>query len=443
MKYQSSKYNTILKHNESTYVYNSLSGALGRLNNAKTGELLERGDISSIDKAVLETLMQNKFIIKTNINEKAKIKYNIIDCKGAKRKLSVSICPTYACNLACTYCFENDWDNKARVLTANEWQTLQAHLESQVLSKKYDAVRVTWSGGEPLIAADCLFKTNRALNKIAKNVNTKYFSSIASNTILASTETFSELVSSGIDSVQITLDGGEKLHNTRRTNADKDKTYAQTIVNIKILREISKNIDILIRIHVSGESFVSIKDAVADLEEAGLRNKVSIGFSRLQEVEDSLSVKEYSELEVMMYRMLMNRKWNISSTILRKLKPRRVGCAAYTSNCYNIDPKLKVYKCWELAYEPQYSCGEIDSSGEIQLNGVEDIAHSYDPFDVKKCRSCMQLPLCMGGCAKAAIATGETTEKVDDDLVLCHSIKYNMKEMINLYLESSAKENAV
>lgn len=441
MEYCSSIYNTIVKYNNSTYVYNSLTGGLGKLDNEKTAQYLESDNISNIDETTLATLVANKFVINPKVNEKANVRYKIITSKVAKRKLSVSICPTYMCNLACTYCFENTWENKIHIMNSEEWQTLQSHLEAQVSSEKYDVVRVTWSGGEPLIAEKNIIKVNHALNKMASRANIKYFSSMATNTILATTDTFAELVSSGIDSIQITLDGSEDLHNARRTNKEKKKTYGQTIHNIKILREMTEKVNVLVRIHLSRSNIESIEDAIGDLENAGLRNKVGIGFSKLQGVEDSLSDSDYAEIEVLMYRMLKNRKWSIKNTLLRKLKPQTIGCATYTMNSYSIGPDLRVYKCWELGFDSNCSYGRIDSSGAIQSNGVEDIAHAYDPFDLEKCRNCMQLPLCMGGCAKAAIGSGDTTEIVDERQILCHSIKYNMEEMVKLFLESSEEGN--
>ncbi|PIE53636.1 hypothetical protein CSA37_00275 [Candidatus Fermentibacteria bacterium] len=93
-----------------------------------------------------------------------------------------------------------------------------------------------------------------------------------------------------------------------------------------------------------------------------------------------------------------------------------------------------------MAYGSKNCYGHIDEEGIWASNGVDSVAHAYDPFDLQKCRECIQLPICMGGCAKSAIDKSQTAVLTDSNLVMCHAIFSNMEDMVRLYLESSRKE---
>ena len=381
-------------------------------------------------------------ILSNNVNELANVRFMMWENKIEYDSLSLCVCPTYMCNLKCRYCFENDWTNKKHVMSEDEFKVLESFMTKSIIDQDLKSFRITWSGGEPLLAYKQIANLNRNIGKICENNGTKFYSTLATNATLITKDVIEDLMTSGIYSVQITLDGSKEIHNRNRISPTYMETYDDILGNIKKLNECCPAVKILIRLHVSHTSIASIDRVIEDIECAGLKNRVTISYSRLKDQTDSLSIEEFANAEIDLYKDMLLRGWNISHYMKKKIRPRTNGCAAYSKASFSIGPDLSAYKCWELAYDDKHKFGEINPAGDLEKNGIENIAQVYDPFDLDKCLTCIQLPLCVGGCAKGIIEKGDICQKGSDDLVECSPIKYNMKDIVRLYISSLASQAA-
>lgn len=108
-----SKYNILFKvQTEDNYLlFNTMSNSVLKLDsdNAKTLMDIKAGDLkdSELDPVSYEELVQKGILVEDDDIELAKFRllkqYNRMDSNS----MSLTIAPTMACNLHCSYCFEN------------------------------------------------------------------------------------------------------------------------------------------------------------------------------------------------------------------------------------------------------------------------------------------------------------------------------------------------
>jgi len=86
--------------------------------------------------------------------------------RGPRGAAFVTLMPTLACNLACTYCFQKDHPAYGRMSEATEAATL-AFVERHLDANRPSELVVHYFGGEPLLRKDFLLRTVRAFEAVA------------------------------------------------------------------------------------------------------------------------------------------------------------------------------------------------------------------------------------------------------------------------------------
>ena len=114
MNYSLSRYNYPFEKNGRFFLYNLLSASIIEVD-AKVYEKICASDLNSLTSDILEDLHSQGFLVEEGTNEVEKYEYyyNCARFQENFHKLKITILPTYACNLACPYCFEGtkkEWD---------------------------------------------------------------------------------------------------------------------------------------------------------------------------------------------------------------------------------------------------------------------------------------------------------------------------------------------
>jgi uncharacterized protein len=131
------------------------------------------------------------------------------------RSMSLTILPTYDCNFGCGYCFSQVLRNPAymsrHVVEAfSHW--LRIYIEQNAIS----SLRVSFYGGEPLLAKSQVMDILDAVQMISSDCKIPFRASIATNGSLLSPNTAQDLAEAGMTAVSITVDGGRAAHDRRR-----------------------------------------------------------------------------------------------------------------------------------------------------------------------------------------------------------------------------------
>lgn len=120
----------------------------------------------------------------------------------------------------------------------------------------------------------------------------------------------------------------------------------------------------------------------------------------------------------------IGRKYNLDFGFLFP-SSERYECAIRNKNSIVIGPEGEVYKCWNDVGDKEKVVGYVD--GKITN---ESLLLRYlvgaDPFEDPKCKECLLLPVCGGGCPHSRIQNVYEGTNINT----CLLIKDNMKEFL-------------
>ncbi len=173
--------------------------------------------------------------------------------KQNDKKLNLWIYFTSNCNLNCSYCYEKSDLSSNYGQSDMAFETIQ-HLvlwcKRYVEKNCIDEISITLTGGEPFLYPQGLeyfmrLLDNHYLTKICKFT-------VITNGFVMTDETI-RFIANYCNTVQITLDGPEEIHNARRITGNNEGTFKSIVRNI--IKIISKTkITMIIRINVDSSN---------------------------------------------------------------------------------------------------------------------------------------------------------------------------------------------
>ena len=137
------------------YVYNTLSNALLEidkdsfklLKDAQSGNRRLKKDL--FDEELWAVLTDKRFIV-NNCKDEFLVYKSIINAQRTQTEfMHLTIAPTMDCNFRCHYCFQNN--KRHSYMQPDVMEAIVKHVASQTGLKR---IRLTWFGGEPLMAVE-------------------------------------------------------------------------------------------------------------------------------------------------------------------------------------------------------------------------------------------------------------------------------------------------
>ncbi len=170
-------------------------------------------------------------------------------------ELCIEFYPSYACNLACPYCYtlnasfnnsssQEKWDTLKTVQTV---ENLRIYLER--CGKDINRISVTLLGGEPFLPVNWREGIHflRVLQTHSTASCMKH--SVFTNGTLISSKKLREFKNEGGVSVQVTLDGNQKHHNIQRPFKNGKPSFPYVIRGIQLIKD--EELDLVLRINFS------------------------------------------------------------------------------------------------------------------------------------------------------------------------------------------------
>jgi radical SAM additional 4Fe4S-binding domain len=427
---KTSKYNIFVDTDDGDILaFNSMTRALVKFDR-NTYQTFQNAAVEVGGKKVDETdplmaaFIKGGFLIPDHVDE-----LEIIKVKEARGRYSVSnslgltIAPTTACNFNCAYCFEND--KKPEFMSREIEDKIIEYVDNYMQPK--GSLGITWYGGEPLLAIDTIYRLSDAFIKIVSEKQLNYTATLVTNGYLLNRETALELAKRKMTLAQITLDGDEGQHDKRRTLKNGDRTYHRIMSN---MTEVADILPLTIRCNVDKSNADSFPKLLDEIDRYGLTKKVTMGPSALeafdfspQEIKDrTLSNSEFTDIYYEYVNMMMDRGMEVS--LLPGFK--KVFCVAVTEYTFVIDPRGRLYKCWNAIGMENEVIGMIDKKIKLEEGSAKWL--SWDCFRYEKCRSCNMLPLCLGCCPRLKLIKDEITNNRDH----CPPYKHDIPGFIKL-----------
>lgn len=339
------------------------------------------------------TLKENGILVDKSFDEIAFLKYFHYKTKFSNDFLVLTIAPTLDCNFGCPYCYENRRHGK---MSQEVQDAILKYIESTVKDGvKY--LNITWYGGEPLLCFDIVENMSRKIYALATKSNCKLKMDIVTNGYLLNSDIVETLDEIGISKVQITLDGLKENHDKRRHLINGNGTFDVVFNNLKLFED--SPIGVLVRMNVDNENcvdFEKLKELVDSLDNPNIRTYASpvedLNKDKVNEISDFMSNDQFDKFTIE-----ASKKGSLSEDDFSVMDDRYCFCTAETENCYVVDEDGDFYKCWDEVGRKEYKCFNILNSEDKNYFQIASFV-ANDPFDDDKCKKCVFLPVCYGGC---------------------------------------------
>jgi len=389
---------------------------------------------SGIDDQFLALLQEKKVIVKAGEERHLLIErqYKRDTLCFDNTHLDLSICPTLGCNFRCPYCFEHTQQDMT-IMNAATVNQLSAFIKSFI---KIRSLSITWYGGEPTI--NPAFNVVHEITKRIKKLDIDFREAgLVTNAYLLGEEKINQLNELNIKTVQITIDGPQEIHDSRRVLDSGRPTFQQIINNIDTLMNSSFNGSCNIRVNLDQTNLSSFFDIRKYLLKRFDGKNLYVYAGHVDTSPDhrydkncNLCAEEWTEFTVEQFRHL-------------KISPGKgiypLGtifniCSANTRNSFVIGPEGELYKCWEDVGNKRMVVGSIfqdDHISNAELVALYSIG--TDPYLDKECLECKIFPICGGGCANRRLRAKHFNE---DGLKYCSLYKDNIVKYLMEYYDA-------
>ena len=410
---------------------NVLSGAVIGIDE-ELKSVIEKKDIDGLDPSISAGLQELGVIIPDHTDE-----YRIFKVKYEKRKYRAdahvfTLITTYACNLACPYCYEGKGEILKGSLNEDTRERAVKFIRNTLERTGAKRFSIALYGGEPLLNFDNSVYVLDSCFSWAEERGIKCINTILTNGTLLTPEKAEILHQYNTEAAQVTLDGPKHIHNTKRVYKNKKGTYDDIIRAVQVLRD--EGIRVGIRINIDAENKPYINELLDELEELGLKN-VPVACGIVTEFQACLNYspciqEEETRKTLSEFRSIVEKKGFATARVEQALEPRYIYCGSLSEETYILDPHADVYKCLTLVGLQEHCIGHINKEGLIEYTPVYYDWMSRDPLTIKECRECKLLPSCGGGCAAAAYERCKTYHAHG-----CYNSYSEMKDQLQWFLE--------
>ncbi|HCT79112.1 MAG TPA: radical SAM/SPASM domain-containing protein [Micromonosporaceae bacterium] len=396
-----------------------------------TAAALEGGEIPELQ---LDRLRQLTAVVPEGEDELASVLAHLRSGSDDRSIRGFTIIPTNYCNMACDYCGQEHY--KSAVDNARLGR-LAARVEATIADPATRSVNVTWFGGEPLLALRVIRELSARFAAAAQEHGKDYAAHMATNGSLLTVPTLRLLHHEcKLQTVEVTIDGPEEVHNRRRLKRNGTGSYQHIVwvLGEAIREQVAPELRISIRTNVDAENEGTVGELITDLAARGLAvpqielNPVPVHSWGNDVSAVELAGRHYAELEVGWLRQAQSLGFGFG-VIPTALK--RTTCRATSVSGEIVDSQERIYSCSEHPLVPG-----VRETGVVAR--VSDLAGSqtrprgmfddwYDDIDdgTQGCGRCALLPVCGGACPKLW----------REGHVPCPSMKFNWDERVDILAE--------
>lgn len=390
-----SKYNSLIRDKEELLIYNSLykTYVKSKKYEKEIVEILKNPN-EYVNSRLCKQLMQYGFITEYK-NEKKYADYKFYEFVF-DNTLELCIMPTEQCNFRCIYCYENFLIGN---LKKENIESLLLWLKKNI--RNYNGIRVSWFGGEPLLALGNIYYISEKIIEICNKNHVPYAASITTNGYLLTKDVFKKLLSYKVLSYQITIDGNKENHDKNRKMINGSGTYDVIMNN---LSDISKNIKsgifrVILRNNITMESLNTLNQFIDEMFERFKEDK-RFGFyfrpvGKWGKKEIDIDGSEMLNSLDDMFNIILSSDKTLNYLPYKSMLEEQM-CFAQKRNQFVVRGDGRIAKCTMLLESEKNNIGNIEN-GKIFIDEykVSKWLGLGNPKS-KKCNECANYPTCYG-----------------------------------------------
>jgi len=270
-------------------------------------------------------------------------------------------------------------------------------------------VRVTWFGGEPLLAKRVIQRLTESLADVCRKWRAGYSADLITNGYFLDQEVIDNIEYWALRSVHVTLGGDREHHDALRRQRRGRGSFDRIVENIERFSAASHHCSLVIRVNLTDDNYAGIFELLKQFGPS-VRRRSLIYFLWVWPNEASGCVEfaaegrttdSYRRLDAL-YQAANDSGWHTGNPALQFFDRH---CAADSPNHFSIDPFGNLYVCTHT-YDAAEAVGSVFRTGTgLNENQVDsyDSWYAANPFGDLECRACKLLPTCWGGCRKARV----------------------------------------
>jgi uncharacterized protein len=448
MKY--SKYNIFskIRDSENYFIINLLTGNADILNpdDAERLKAIINGkDLS--DKAFYTDLSEKGYLAEET-SEKKLYRRRYLDFLDSRSKDEIQLffVTNYSCNFACTYCYQDQYNNPGNELGIEVTEAFFQYVKKEfALHNKY----ITVFGGEPLLNSPKQKETIEYLVKRATEENIE----ISFVTNGYNLKNYVDILRKGlIREVQVTLDGTEEVHNSRRFLKGGGGTFNEIVEGIDAC--LKNRISVNLRMVIDKENVDNLPDlAKFAIDKGWTRSpyfKTQLGrnyelhhcqsspgklFSRISMFENIFELTKKHPHILEFYKPAYSVSKFLSETGSLP-DPLFDACPACKTE-WAFDYTGRIYSCTATVGKTDESLGSfypVVSLDRSKVNHWE----SRDVTAIPECKDCSLQLACGGGCG--SVAKNRTGSVCSTD---CRPVKELLELGFSEYFENEKVQNNI
>ncbi len=409
------------------------TGLGGEIDYLTSGELLfmiRRGHVTELDSNAQRGAFQ-KLVL--DVHKK--------NCAGPKSGY-LSLLMSYDCNLSCPYCYQAD------VRRRNAPVRMTEELLDLIFYKHYDSLfpgvdpktlMIEFYGGEPFLPS------NGVLIRRTVDFARKYgirLSAISNATDITVVKDFLGPLPGMINSVQVTLDTTKAGREMPRSTGG----WLPEIID-SVHSMLDKKVKTTIRMHVNGDNYSELNDAVDYLVEQEIvgHPMCDLYLAPIRKHRGGSVPDQYLDTTNPIAKEIsrkLGHSLHVSAEGIRTMLSFRNGRLSRTMHCmlssptmHVVDPFGDIYGCYEEAGWEDVKTGHISNAG-VAFSLMRGIYNTRILNNMDKCLDCPFALLCAGGCAYHARRREGTIMAPD-----CYNIKESIMESLKYVYSSNKRSN--
>ncbi|MBU7029732.1 MAG: radical SAM protein [Theionarchaea archaeon] len=393
-----SHYNIFFPFNEEYVLFNTLEGSIFMVD-SETKDLLEKNEISSLNKEQIRAFVDNGIIVEDKLNEQNAYRILYERSKYTTSLTDVEVVTTYECNLACIYCYEGKGELEHKRMDEKTVKCVIEFVQRLAKNNHSSTLRADLFGGEPFLNMPVNLILAKELSKWCEENNKSFLMSAFTNGTLSTEKVVEDLAQYNCEFV-VVIDGPKEIHDQRRVYKNGKGTFDNIIDGLRRITDYGLGIGI--RINVDKTNKEHVVPFFEFLKEEGLTD-VSLSIKPVFNTSPACSSYRYcmSDIEELLVIKHLNniaRSMNFTTGNLEGLSPLGV-CDAQKLLHFVIDPYLRLFKCnIQLPFEKNVVGIINPENSEPTFNYVNVDFMSRDPLAINRCRMCKLAPICRGGC---------------------------------------------
>lgn len=382
-----SNYNIVARNDSVYLIYNTLNTQYIAMSPNSFA------DFSNEITLNINELKQLGFIINDNEDESSKIKEKLCTIQNS-RILDLVLIPTLNCNFCCSYCYEQHIASK---IDKNILFALKKYVESSI--DEYDAMNISWFGGEPLLQMDTLCTFSREMNQLFLAKRKAFFASVVTNGYLLDEVNFDKLYRCRVRSIMVTLDGIEPDHNRRRALKGNLPTYNKIIDNLINIKKRDGLFSILIRMNIDQDNIKNIDQFIDDMYDLFGDDKrfdmllymtCDWGQNKDASKPNSKLIKSNDLIYETISKHCNQFKFDQNFRSIENL-----NCKFFNRNSYVINYTGDISKCTINLENPALLVGKLNCKNHI-FNKNKDKLDRMTYWENAECLHCKMIPICNG-----------------------------------------------